>query len=46
MNVTMCFLHVLERDGTRGAEFCLETRLASVDFSSFEFFSITSNFEK
>jgi hypothetical protein len=24
------------RDGMYGAEFCLQTRLASVDFSSFE----------
>jgi hypothetical protein len=36
MNVTIYFLYVLGRDGTCGAEFCLQTRLASVDFSSFE----------
>jgi hypothetical protein len=35
MNVTICFLYVLEREGTRGEEFCLPNRLASVDFSSF-----------
>jgi hypothetical protein len=36
MNVTICFLYVLGRDAMDEAEFCLETRLASIDFSSFE----------
>jgi hypothetical protein len=36
MNVTICFLYVLGRDRMCGTEFCLQSRLASVDFSSFE----------
>jgi hypothetical protein len=42
MNVTICYLYVLGREGTHGAEFCLQTRLVSANFNSF---SITSNFE-
>jgi hypothetical protein len=44
MNVTICYLYVLGRDGTCRAEICLQIRLASVNFSSLS--SVTSNFEK
>ncbi len=36
MIVIKCYLYVMWRDGMLGAYFCLEIRLVSVNFSSFE----------